>query len=51
MQGQGQEYGQKHGTKELVEFHNHLHALIMVLLQVFRDFFVLFTLYNTGELS
>ena len=29
MQGQGQKYGQKHETKELVEFHNHLHALTM----------------------
>ena len=29
MQGQGQKYGQKHETKELVEFYNHLHALTM----------------------
>ena len=31
MQGQGQKYGQKHETKELVQFHNHLHALTMIL--------------------
>ena len=31
MQGQGQKYGQKHETKELVEFRNHLHVLAMVL--------------------
>ena len=30
MQGQGQKYGQKHETKELVQFHNHLHALTML---------------------
>ena len=30
MQGQGQKYGQKHETKELVQFHNHLHALTMI---------------------
>ena len=30
MQGQGEKYGQKHETKELVEFHNHLHALTMI---------------------
>ena len=30
MQGQGQKYGQKHETKELFEFLNHLHALTMV---------------------
>ena len=30
MQGQGQKYGQKHKTKELVQFHNHLHALTML---------------------
>ena len=27
MEGQGQEYGQKHETKEVVELENHLHAL------------------------
>ena len=30
MQGQGQKYGQKHETKELVEFHSRLHALTMI---------------------
>ena len=30
MQGQGQKYGQKHETKELVQFHNHLQALTMI---------------------
>ena len=30
VQGQGQKYGQKHETKELVEFHNHLYALTML---------------------
>ena len=30
MQGQSQKYGQKHETKELVQFHNHFHALSMV---------------------
>ena len=30
VQGQGQKYGQKHETKELVQFYNHLHALNMV---------------------
>ena len=30
MQGQGKKYGQKHETKELVQFHNHLHASTMV---------------------
>ena len=29
VQGQGQKYRQKHQTKEVVEFHNHLHALTM----------------------
>ena len=29
MSGQGQKYGQQHKTKELVEFHNRLHALTM----------------------
>ena len=32
MQGHSQKYGQKHQTKELGEFHNHLHALTMILL-------------------
>ena len=30
VQGQGQKYGQKHQTKELVEFHNHFHALTVL---------------------
>ena len=30
VQGQGEKYGQKHETKELDEFHNHLHALTMM---------------------
>ena len=30
VQGQGQKYGEKHETMELVEFHNHLHALTIV---------------------
>ena len=29
VKGQDQKEGQKHNTKELVEFHNHLHALTM----------------------
>ena len=34
MQGQGGKYGQKHETKELVEFHNHLHVLTMVNIKI-----------------
>ena len=34
VQGQGQTYGQKHETKEHVEFHTHLHALTMIKLLV-----------------
>ena len=30
VQGQGQKYGQKHETKELVHFHNHFHGLTMI---------------------
>ena len=29
-QGQGQKYGQKHETKEIVQFHNDLHALTIM---------------------
>ena len=31
MHRQGQKYIQKHETKRLVEFHNHFHALTMVI--------------------
>ena len=30
VEGQGQKYGQHHETKEVVEFHNHVHALTIV---------------------
>ena len=37
---QGKKYGQKHETKRLVEFHNHLHALTMVYMFAFTNILI-----------
>ena len=39
VQGQGQKYGQKQETKELVQFHNHLHALTMAKYHAFYRYY------------